>query len=494
MGHITRANVAAASLACMATAWSVDSGYCVSFPDGCVASSNYPDYYLDSDSCIMSGSVGCAMRIVDFATESGYDRLVVNGNVYSGTEGPEGVIPDHKFTWHTDFSDTSKGWKICPDCSASFVQQVNDERDMLSRQIDNLRTHQGRYEQNLQERLSGQIDDLRINLGRSEQNLQDQISDQQAASLAKLSATEEGLTNRVDGSEHSLREQISRLKVAVDSGNVVARNAARETASLPRDIQRNMTQQIHVLAGQQAALANHVRHDLRDMVINATQQSLADSMEVRHNVNETFMALEQKELKNRAVATAGLKSTERAVTARMRDEVGILAYQNSKDAAHLRHDVEALAHQEQAAAPLQNSWFQGFVLCTCAAALALAVSSYLQGAHHGHATIQMPLLSQSSSAPASGMEDGAVHVDESAVSYRNGQQQQQYEARLLRLEHEVSRLATPTSSQDAPSNVRIVPGVPMTFTLEDSSAVESVASVDEAASSQGWFVSGEQQC
>jgi len=317
--------------------------------------------------------------------------------------------------------------------------------------------------------------------------LQEQISRQQIASLARLAATQKTLTDRIYGSEHSLKKHISSLGLAAH-----------------HDLKLSFAR-------------------LKDAAANLTLQSLASSMEVRRNVTETFIALEQKELQNRAVATAGmqdltakLKSTERAMTARMRDEVGMLAYQNSKDAAHLQHDVEALAHQGQAAAPLQIGWCHGLVLCTCASALTLALASCLQGTGVRSASIQLPLLSHDSAAPVSDLQpaDSAVRAEEGVVVYTQGQQQQQQqqqqrfynfalvpvEERLARMEHEVSRLATITtshamfsSSQGAPSSVQTAREPPVEFSLEDSTA-ESAASADDAASSQGssrgWLVSG----
>jgi hypothetical protein len=359
----------------------------------------------------------------------------------------------------------------------SVHQQVDGVKDDLNGDI----THAA---QDVQSRLAATEERLRDHLDSSEQNLQEQISRQQIASLARLVATQKTLTDRIDGSERSLKKHISSLGLAA-----------------PHDLKLSVAR-------------------LKDAAANFTLQSQASSMEVRRNVTETFIALEQKELQNRAVATAGmqdltakLKSTERAMTARMRDEVGMLAYQNSKDAAHLQHDVESLAHQGQAAAPLQIGWCQGLVLCTCASALTLALASCLQGTGVRSASIQLPLLSHDSAAPVSDLQpaDSAVRAEEGVVVYTQGQQQQQQqrfcnfalvpvEERLARMEHEVSRLATITtshamfsSSQGAPSSVQTAREPPVEFSLEDSTA-ESAASADDAASSQGssrgWLVSG----
>jgi hypothetical protein len=74
------------------------------------------NYYGNSQSCVISvlGNVG-AITVEAFSTESGYDKLTVNGMAYSGSAGPQGVTPTPSvnITWLSDGSVTKAGWKIC---------------------------------------------------------------------------------------------------------------------------------------------------------------------------------------------------------------------------------------------------------------------------------------------------------------------------------------------------------------------------------------------
>ena len=48
-----------------------------------------------------------------FNTESGYDKLIVNGVAYDGTNGPIGESLSTAFTWSSDSSTTAAGWEVC---------------------------------------------------------------------------------------------------------------------------------------------------------------------------------------------------------------------------------------------------------------------------------------------------------------------------------------------------------------------------------------------
>mmetsp|Transcript_17689 Transcript_17689/g.41596 ORF Transcript_17689/g.41596 Transcript_17689/m.41596 type:complete len:108 (+) Transcript_17689:72-395(+) len=50
--------------------------------------------------------------VVYFGTELGYDKLTVNGVDYSGTSGPQGLIPKDVISWTSDDSVRKGGWKI----------------------------------------------------------------------------------------------------------------------------------------------------------------------------------------------------------------------------------------------------------------------------------------------------------------------------------------------------------------------------------------------
>ena len=66
--------------------------------------------------CTIAVNTTAAVPIVvqNFSTEKSYDAVVVNCKVYSGTDGPEGVIPDSTIYWFSDGSVNAAGWRICP--------------------------------------------------------------------------------------------------------------------------------------------------------------------------------------------------------------------------------------------------------------------------------------------------------------------------------------------------------------------------------------------
>ena len=74
---------------------------CVLEGDGCIASTSYPSNYPDDDSCTIQVDSGNTrpIRVDVFDTESGWDKLVVNGVEYDGTSGPDGVVPTSNIQW-----------------------------------------------------------------------------------------------------------------------------------------------------------------------------------------------------------------------------------------------------------------------------------------------------------------------------------------------------------------------------------------------------------
>jgi hypothetical protein len=59
-------------------------------------------------------SIAVPIVVAKFQTERGYDKLTVDGVVYSGTDGPNGITPKEVITWYSDHSVTEEGWKLCP--------------------------------------------------------------------------------------------------------------------------------------------------------------------------------------------------------------------------------------------------------------------------------------------------------------------------------------------------------------------------------------------
>jgi len=54
-----------------------------------------------------------SINVKAFDTETGYDILEVNGRQYSGTAGPNDVVPSGTITWSSDYSITAGGWRLC---------------------------------------------------------------------------------------------------------------------------------------------------------------------------------------------------------------------------------------------------------------------------------------------------------------------------------------------------------------------------------------------
>jgi len=78
-------------------------------------SPNYPEDYGNSQACVISGSGGLVLE--EFQTESGWDKLFVNGVAYSGSKDSASDIDEAIMTenieWSADSSVTASGWKIC---------------------------------------------------------------------------------------------------------------------------------------------------------------------------------------------------------------------------------------------------------------------------------------------------------------------------------------------------------------------------------------------
>jgi len=84
----------------------------------CARSPNYPsNNYGNHQSCTITPTglaVGQLLSATAFNTESGYDKLIVNGAPYDGTTGPSNVVlGSAPFTWSSDYSITRTGWEVC---------------------------------------------------------------------------------------------------------------------------------------------------------------------------------------------------------------------------------------------------------------------------------------------------------------------------------------------------------------------------------------------
>ena len=100
----------------------VVSGSCTVKGDGCVYSDNFGpgQKYSDNQDCVIKQSVPFPLVVHSFDVEDhwscSYDFLKINGEVYCGTKVPySGVTPaaGSELVWHTDYSVTLAGFKIC---------------------------------------------------------------------------------------------------------------------------------------------------------------------------------------------------------------------------------------------------------------------------------------------------------------------------------------------------------------------------------------------
>jgi hypothetical protein len=95
-------------------AFSAGSGAC-SVECDCITSPNYPGDYSASDHCVIDVAQATTLHVREFLTEQDYDLLWVNGQNYSYTDGPDGVLAEGQIEWTSDTSGTEKGWSICTD-------------------------------------------------------------------------------------------------------------------------------------------------------------------------------------------------------------------------------------------------------------------------------------------------------------------------------------------------------------------------------------------
>lgn len=93
--------------------WQLTSGPCVE-TGSCISSPGYPDNYGNGQACEISIDGMVMLEVEAFSTESGYDRLFVDGAVFQGSVGPQnGAMATGAITWSSDGSVTQSGWKIC---------------------------------------------------------------------------------------------------------------------------------------------------------------------------------------------------------------------------------------------------------------------------------------------------------------------------------------------------------------------------------------------
>jgi hypothetical protein len=92
--------------------FALSSGSCSVVCD-CISSPNYPQNYNGADSCEIDVLFESTLEVKDFRTEVYEDQLVVGGESYSGTLGPDRAEVSSTITWSTDSENHEKGWHIC---------------------------------------------------------------------------------------------------------------------------------------------------------------------------------------------------------------------------------------------------------------------------------------------------------------------------------------------------------------------------------------------
>jgi hypothetical protein len=82
---------------------------------GCALSPNYPQHYGPDQKCSIEAinMINPTIAASSFLTEMTYDYMQVNGQKFSGTDGPRNVVVSGPITWSSDYATAKSGWKIC---------------------------------------------------------------------------------------------------------------------------------------------------------------------------------------------------------------------------------------------------------------------------------------------------------------------------------------------------------------------------------------------
>jgi len=90
-----------------------DTTGCIMSPSWSAAGSTQYGHNQKCDITVQSTSPG--LEVIDFNTEAGYDKLMVNGAEFRGNQ--QGTVPTANMVWTSDYSVANRGWKICPEAS-----------------------------------------------------------------------------------------------------------------------------------------------------------------------------------------------------------------------------------------------------------------------------------------------------------------------------------------------------------------------------------------
>ena len=110
------ANSASAPVEFHGAMWTVTTGPCTMDSAKCILSPGFPANYSINSYCFIrvNASSAVPIRVEEFATEPGFDQMLLNCRSFSGKDSPAGVIPYTDIMWVSDVRGVAKGWKICP--------------------------------------------------------------------------------------------------------------------------------------------------------------------------------------------------------------------------------------------------------------------------------------------------------------------------------------------------------------------------------------------
>jgi len=113
--------------------WQVTDGPCSIDANYCLRSPNYPSAYGNRQACTIAidDSLAVPILVKDFQTEAKYDKLIVNGDAYSGNAGPDGIVPQGSISWSSDSTVQETGFVLCPQSAATTTTTTISPRPSM---------------------------------------------------------------------------------------------------------------------------------------------------------------------------------------------------------------------------------------------------------------------------------------------------------------------------------------------------------------------------
>lgn len=102
--------------------WQVTHGPCTIDGNHCLRSPNYPSKYAGNQVCTIAidDSLAEPIAVKAFETEAKYDKLIINGDAYSGNVAPNGIVPQGSISWSSDGSVSKTGFNLCPQSATTI--------------------------------------------------------------------------------------------------------------------------------------------------------------------------------------------------------------------------------------------------------------------------------------------------------------------------------------------------------------------------------------